>query len=71
MKYCFCWQVERVVEDRLAGEGEVLIEDGQGRTVVVCGPWRDTREEAERDGELYRRDREAFLRMIGRPEGRG
>lgn len=68
MKYCFCWQVERVVEGRGVAEGEVLIEDEEGRTVVVCGPWRDTKEEAERDGEMFLKDRAAFFRMIGRPE---
>lgn len=69
MKYCFCWQVERVVEDRAGGQGEVMIEDDEGRTIVACGLWRDTQEEANRDGELFRKDRESFFRQLNGSEG--
>jgi hypothetical protein len=69
MKYCFCWQVERIVEDRGIGPSGVTIEDEEGRTVVACGPWRDSKEDADRDGILYRSDREAFFRLLDRKEG--
>jgi len=65
MKYAFCWQIEKVVEaDEKIGEKIEIEKEEDGSIVVVCGPWRDTKEEAQKDEELYRKDKDAFFKLL-------
>lgn len=58
MKYAFCYTLEKMVSQ---DEKDPEAIDAEG---FHCGPWRDTEDEARKDEDLFRNDREAFFRLM-------
>lgn len=71
MKYSFCFVIKKIIQKQgsLRDKSErIFITEGKKKEKVelICGPWRDTEEEAKADEELFRKDRKAFFRMMGK-----
>ena len=38
--------------------------DEESEIEIKCGPWHDTLEGAQKDEELFKKDKEAFLKLV-------
>ncbi len=68
MKYSFCYTITKIiVQDKSKTEKNkhLFIKNDDGSEIeLICGPWRETEEEAIKDGKLYKKNPDTFFKML-------
>ncbi len=72
MKYSFCYTMDKIInKDSNPGQNEKTVHfknDKETEIEIKCGPWYDTLEEAKKDEELFKKDKQAFFKSIDKEE---
>ncbi|MDD5066417.1 MAG: hypothetical protein PHF84_05165 [bacterium] len=68
MKYSFCFVIKKIIRKNSSksGKAERIYIQGKNKEKIemICGPWRNTEEEAKHDEALFRKDKKAFFKMV-------
>lgn len=67
MKYSFCYTIKKIIKKddfTSSSDTHLYIHNKNDEIEIICGPWRNTKEEAMKDEELYNKDKDAFFKMI-------
>ncbi|GEM_PF-2800817 len=73
MKYSFCYTLKKMVkkdEEKKPDSNQFFFEVKDGTFLLLqCGPWRSSKEEVQRDEDLYNNDPDAFFEMVRNKNG--
>ena len=67
MKYSFCYTIKKIIKKDKNKESIdyhlYILQKDKNEVEIICGPWRDTEEEAKKDEKMFNKDKKAFFKM--------
>ena len=68
MKFSFCYTIKKIIKKNKNKDSTdyhlYIPQKDDNEVEIICGPWRDTEEEAKKDKKMFNKDKKAFFKML-------